>query len=242
MEKKNMLKSCLTSPLAGEDARRAGEGNIKKNLSLSPLIGFECLRTQNHFPRRGGSQTTDGFTLIELLVVVLIIGILAAVALPQYQKVVEKSKATQALTLLKTLGQAQENYYLANGKYASSFDELAIDLPADWTSGGTFVHNSQYVDAHTNGEWVIQLSKEPNWEGNILIGHPQGHPWQGVGFMYFAQHNANSGDNTSGKILCREQYTDANSFQKTHGLFCAKLFRGTVAYGNSNVMNYNMPL
>lgn len=65
-----------------------------------------------------------GFTLIESLVVVLIIGILASVALPQYQKAVEKSKATQALVLLKALAQAQAVYYLANGRYATQFNQL----------------------------------------------------------------------------------------------------------------------
>ncbi len=76
-------------------------------------------------------KNQQAFTLIELLVVVLIIGILAAVALPQYQKTVEKSKATQALTLLKTVGQAALTYQLANGEYPSSFDELAVEIP--WT-------------------------------------------------------------------------------------------------------------
>ena len=64
------------------------------------------------------------FTLIELLVVVLIIGILSAIALPQYQKAVEKSRATQGITMLKSVYQAAEVYYLTNGKKADKFEQL----------------------------------------------------------------------------------------------------------------------
>ena len=134
MERENQLKSCLTSPLAGSCGRRKGEGNIKKNLSLFPLIGFECVRTQNHFPRQGGSHTTKAFTLIELLVVVLIIGILAAVTLPQYQQAVLKSRVMQVLPYLKAVKNAEEAYYLANGKYTSDMDSLSVDgtAPNGW--------------------------------------------------------------------------------------------------------------
>ena len=55
------------------------------------------------------------FTLIELLVVVLIIGILAAIALPQYQVAVEKSRLSEALSMVSSLQKAMDVYVLENG-------------------------------------------------------------------------------------------------------------------------------
>ena len=67
-----------------------------------------------------------GFTLIELLVVVLIVCILAAIALPQYEKAVARSRLSQLMITAKNIYDAQQAYYLANGQYASKLEELDI--------------------------------------------------------------------------------------------------------------------
>lgn len=90
-------------------------------------------------------KNNKAFTLIELLVVVLIIGILASVALPQYQKAVMKSRFSTLKNLTRSLADAEERFYLANNTYTPDIELLDIDFPQTPTSVTvTNAHNKTY--------------------------------------------------------------------------------------------------
>jgi len=82
----------------------------------------------------------SAFTLIEMLVVVLIIGILAAIVLPQYMTAVDKSKLSQAIISARALAEAETRYQLANGNWAEDMRQLDISF-----EGGRMNDSGNYI-------------------------------------------------------------------------------------------------
>ena len=70
-------------------------------------------------------NTQTGFTLIELMIVIAIIGILASVAIPQYQVYTQRTEATTALSSIRTLQLAVQEYYSVNGELPADLADLA---------------------------------------------------------------------------------------------------------------------
>ncbi|MFK0730676.1 MAG: type IV pilin-like G/H family protein [Gloeotrichia echinulata GP01] len=74
------------------------------------------------------NKTEEGFTLIELLVVVIIIGVLAAIALPSLLGQVNKAKQSEARNYLGTVNRSQQAYFLEYQKFATGLSELQVGV------------------------------------------------------------------------------------------------------------------
>ena len=175
-----------------------------------------------------------GFTLIEMLVVVLIIGIIAAIAFPQYEKVVEKTRAAQAMEVMRSIYQAAADYYLATGTYPTSFDQLSIEM--QWTGQDKW---SDYDanDTRSNGEWSFQLYNSYDAK-SLYMGRLTG-KYKGGGFtMALTQDSIRKGI-----IRCAERHSHGVIFSGEPGDYCEKLFNATenTPAGTITFRSYVMP-
>lgn len=146
-------------------------------------------------------NNNKGFTLIELLVVVLIIGILAAMAMPQYFKAVERSRMTEAVTLLGNIAQAQQRKYLQINKYAK--DYRGLDVAPKGATGASYVtsKNGFTIDLDATGTaqaTSLATATRTNSDGGTLQYNYV------LGRYYASADTACKGLNENGAALCAD--------------------------------------
>ena len=140
-----------------------------------------------------------GFTLIELLVVVLIIGILAAIALPQYQTAVDKARYTQLMANVESLYKAQQMYVYSNGKYAVVMNDLDVGLLPE----GYRIDVGRMISL--DGHITIALGRETDGKAVYIYSRDERN---GAGYYITLSDGQRSclcygKNNTRGKRLCR---------------------------------------
>jgi len=110
----------------------------------------------------------EGFTLIELLVVIVIVGILSAVAIPQFLNQVRRSRTAEAQAALTAVGRASEVYRLDFSQYPDHYTQIQLGCPSD--------HCGAKGDKYMNDPWSA-----PNYETPVASQRssaaPQGMQW-----------------------------------------------------------------
>ena len=173
--------------------------NCHSRVSLSGISALEKTKAvgvpDNNLRVR---QYKKAFTLIELLVVVLIIGILSAIALPQYQKAVIKSRVATILPLGKAIAEAKEIYYIENNNYTRDVEVLGIQLPdsCSYISSGYYSCGNYFLFDNNATHLVIDYCPGKNET------YADCEPVRDFSILWAAQHQEEGSTRTPGAVYC----------------------------------------
>lgn len=171
----------------------------------------------NVFVSKFTKKTTGGFTLIELLVIVLIVGILAAMALPQYQHAVTRSRYPQLQVAARAVHDAAQRYHLANDGWPAAFTDLDMSIRGDLDETGTNL---------TFGSYSCDYYPEEGWDAPSVLCYTTKGPY--LGFRLF--HDS------------EEQYCLAPRDQEWSAAFCESIGGvPTEVPAVANLMQYALP-
>lgn len=171
-----------------------------------------------------------GFTLIELLVVVLIIGILSAIALPQYTKAVEKARIMAGFPAARAIITAMDEYWLANGAFSGDWSRMSINLPPGATdedgkpleSLPTSMNKYLYYDVGTAAKKHYRLQSNGRLQYVVYLEEPV--------YLYFYSNYAQSDsyEPLRGKVTCT--YGNSKAEAQCKRLGATKLKNGTYVF------------
>ena len=174
------------------------------NLKETPFIMKTTLRAKLLQHLAGKKKADEGFTLIELLVVIIIIGILAAIALPSFLNQANKARQTEAVTNVGAINRGQQAYVLERAFFSDRISGLGIGIKvtSDNYLFGNGTDSNDLIGLATNATSTTDYSK-----GAVIIADPQ--PLQDanlksyVGATYLLSETTTN-EVTSTTLLCEK--------------------------------------
>jgi len=105
------------------------------------------------------ARTGHGFTLIELVVVVAIIGVISAITVPQYFKIVEKGRIAEAINVVRSAGSSQDRYYAKYGTYCTGAIASCGGFDMIMPTLKYFNTPAAFVTGATTPSWKVNLTR-----------------------------------------------------------------------------------
>ena len=162
-----------------------------------------------------------GFSLLELLAVVLFIGILAAIALPQYRRAVAKAEAAQLYEMVASLRKTVQGYYVIHDKWPTKLEELDLEYKLPIASGSVCASSNVSGGIMRNEKYELLIHGGSNF-AQVSARFADG-PYKCTGFSTFFEYPGYP--NLENKFVCYEkpEGSQYRGVKNKKGDFCEKV-------------------